>query len=162
MRFSGHETFAIREGWLHKGVAALRDSPGVFSEKYPACQLGVGSNMAKAIKHWLLATGLAERQGGEGRKRGTDVVLSEFGRQVLKYDKYFNSKDTWAFVHVNLARSDESTGSWKWFLSSCADSVFSRSEVQEQFRRWAKFRAPKEPSPTTLQKDLNCLLSSYA
>ena len=118
--------------------------------------------MAKAIKHWLLATGLAERRGGEGRKRGTEVVLSAFGRQILEHDPYFNFKDTWAFVHVNMAKSEESTASWKWFLSSCAESVFTRAEVLEQFRRWAKFRAPKEPSPTTLQKDLNCLLSSYA
>ena len=28
MRFGGHETFAIREGWLHKGLALLKDQYG--------------------------------------------------------------------------------------------------------------------------------------
>jgi hypothetical protein len=162
MRFSGHETFAIREGWLYKGVAALQEAPGFFNEKYPADRLGVGSNMGKSIKHWLLASGLAQREGGEGRKRGQEVVLSDFGRLVLNQDPFFNYRATWAFVHVNLAVSEESTACWNWFLNACAENVFTRGDVLEQFRRWSKYRAPKEPSPTTLQKDLNCFLVSYA
>ncbi len=162
MRFSGHETFAIREGWLHKGVVALRESPGFFDGEFPADRLGVGSNMGKSIKHWLVAAGLAHREGGVGRKRGREIVLSDFGRLVLEHDPYFNALGTWAFIHVNLANSDETTACWDWFLNSCADSVFTRADVLEQFRRWSKFRAPKEPSPTTLQKDLNCFLASYS
>jgi hypothetical protein len=162
MRFSGHETFAIREGWLYKGISALSETPNFFNDPYPADRLGVGNNMGKSIKHWLLSAGLAERAGGEGRKRGREIVLSKFGALVLKHDPYFNSLATWCFIHINLVHSDETTACWNWFLTNCADSIFARSDAQEQFHRWAKYEASRQPSPTTLHKDLNCFLASYA
>jgi hypothetical protein len=162
MRFSGHETFSIREGWLYKGLKALSETPGFFNDKFPADKLGVGNNMGKSIKHWLLATGLAHRDGGNGKKRGSEIVISDFGQLVLDNDPYFNTIGTWCFIHVNLANSEETTASWSWFLSNCVDSVFVRTDALEQFRRWSQFSASRLPSIVTLQKDLNCFLSTYA
>jgi len=162
MRFSGHETFSIREGWLHKGLKALSETPGFFSDEFPADKIGVGNNMGKSIKHWLLATGLACREGGNGNKRSSEIVISDFGKLVLEHDPYFNTLGTWCFLHINLASSDETTASWSWFLSNCVDSVFVRNEALEQFRRWSQFSSSRLPSIVTLQKDLNCFLSSYA
>ena len=76
MRFGGHETFHIREGWLHKGVKLLLEDPKKLVHEHAADWLGVGNNMAKSIRHWLVATGLASRSGtarkaeGFGRKPG--------------------------------------------------------------------------------------------
>ena len=50
IKLKGHETFTIREGWLDKGLKAVSDNGKVFSENYGADALGVGSNMAKAIR----------------------------------------------------------------------------------------------------------------
>jgi hypothetical protein len=162
MRFSGHETFAIREGWLYKGLTALRDHPTFYEEPFPADRLGVGSNMAKSIKHWLVASGLAHYGDKLAGSRARAIDISEFGRAVLDGDPYFNKLGTWCFIHTNLVNSQDTTAAWQWFFTSCADTVFGRSDVQEQFRRWSNLYSPKSPSPTTLQKDLNCLLSSYA
>jgi hypothetical protein len=60
MRFGGHETFAIREGWLHRGLRLLVEEPGQLLDEYAADWLGVGRNMAKSIRYWLAATGLAD------------------------------------------------------------------------------------------------------
>ena len=49
IKLKGHETFALREGWLNKGLAKVDANPKVFYENYGADALGVGSNMAKAI-----------------------------------------------------------------------------------------------------------------
>jgi hypothetical protein len=54
MRFGGHETFAIREGWLHKGLRLLADEPHLLADDHAADWLGVGRNMAKSIRHWLV------------------------------------------------------------------------------------------------------------
>lgn len=162
MRFSGHETFSIREGWLYKGLSVLNEEPDLFEKPLPHDHLGVGSNMGKSIKHWLAAAGLAVRKETLGRSRSKKLVVSEFGNLVLAEDPYFNRLATWCFVHVNLVKSEESTGSWEWFFHSCGETVFSRNEVAEQLGQWANFGAAKPPSATTLQKDLNCLLASYA
>ena len=69
MRFGGHQTFAIRDGWLYKGLQLTKKRPELFSDPDLADWLGVGKNMAKAIRHWLLATGLAEPAiDAEGKK----------------------------------------------------------------------------------------------
>ena len=60
MRFGGHETFAIREGWLARGLELLTTTPELLVDEFSEDHLGVGRNMAKAIRHWLVATGLAE------------------------------------------------------------------------------------------------------
>lgn len=52
-KLKGHETFALRDGWLNKGLAKVDANPKVFSENHGADALGVGSNMAKAIRYWL-------------------------------------------------------------------------------------------------------------
>ena len=68
MKFSGHETFAIREGWLHKGLKLLIEEPELLYDEYVADFLGVGKNMSRSIRHWLEVTGLAEREAGKGRQ----------------------------------------------------------------------------------------------
>ena len=66
MKFSGHETFAIREGWLHKGLKLLIEEPKKLYDEYVADFLGVGKNMSRSIRHWLDVTGLAERERASG------------------------------------------------------------------------------------------------
>ena len=56
MKFSGHETFAIREGWLHKGLKLLIEEPELLYDEYVADWLGVGKNMSRSIRHWLVVT----------------------------------------------------------------------------------------------------------
>ena len=53
IRLKGHETFILREGWLTKGLAAAEKDGTVFSKNSGADALGVGTNMAKAIRYWM-------------------------------------------------------------------------------------------------------------
>ena len=57
-KLKGSESFTIREGWLNKGLMAIKKNESVFTEKNAMDILGVGSKMVKSIRYWLLATGL--------------------------------------------------------------------------------------------------------
>lgn len=81
-RFKGHESFILREGWLNKGMREVRNDPFVFSQNYGADVLGVGPNMAKAIRYWMRTCGLLDERGKQG------VFLSKLGEQIWEYDKY--------------------------------------------------------------------------
>ena len=48
-RFSGHQTFAFRYGWLEKGVKAVAASAGIFGAEDAIVQLGVGKNMVESL-----------------------------------------------------------------------------------------------------------------
>ena len=71
MKFRGHETFAIRKGWLNKGVKNIQMNPGVFLGEAgnPMDVLGIGANMVKALRYWMTATQIAKSltQEKEGR-----------------------------------------------------------------------------------------------
>ena len=101
MRFGGHQTFAIRDGWLFKGLRLVVEDPARLGDPDLADWLGVGKNMAKAIHHWLLATGLAEKDVTQG-SRTRILRPTDLGKQVWKRDRYFLLPGTWWAIHVRL------------------------------------------------------------
>lgn len=58
--FARHETFHPRYGWLKKGVELINKKPNAFNSEDVHMQLGVGKNMANAIRYWCEAFGLIE------------------------------------------------------------------------------------------------------
>ena len=160
MKFSGHETFHIREGWLTKGMQLLKENPDVFNSKNAFMHdwLGVGSNMGKSIKHWLFATGLSEQVP---QKRG-EFQLSELGEIILAQDPYLLDLFTWWILHVNLVHGLETSSSWYWFFSNFYQARFDRKACVEVLRRFLQFQQTKIPSYQTLDRDIGCLLSSYS
>ena len=162
MRFGGHETFPIREGWLHKGLDMLLHSPERFGDEYVADYLGVGRNMAKAIRHWLLATGLAERVSGTAREKNVALGPTDLGTLVAGQDPYLLEIGTWWALHVNLVNTPEHAESWAWFFNSFGLERFERPFAVENLRRHVQLSRRRMPSTRTLERDVACLLSSYA
>lgn len=108
MKIRAHESFYLRKGWLHKGVknivgnVNLEGNDRLFNDKeIDACSiLGIGANQVKALKYWLLATGITEETVREGLKV---QALTEFGQTVNNLDPYFEEVGTNMFVHYKLA-----------------------------------------------------------
>ena len=162
MRFGGHQTFYVREGWLAKGLALLLDDASAFDDPFVADQLGVGRNMAKSIEHWMLATGLATK--GE-RRRLPDrprLKASELGKIIAKHDPWFLDPGTWWFLHINLVRSPAHAATWHWFFNHYASSRFERATVVAQLEQHERLRSQRVSSPKTLERDVSCFLGSYA
>lgn len=162
MKFSGHETFPVREGWLHKGMKLVSESPELFLDEELADQLGVGRNMAKSIRHWLLVTGLAEASGGESRGKAPLLRLTELGQLVWTFDPYFLVPGTWWILHANLVNNVESTTTWSWLFNNFNHDRFDRAVCLESLRRFVESSQKRVPSTSTLTRDLGCLLLSYA
>lgn len=158
MRFSGHDTFCIREGWLHKGLSMLVEEPDKLFDDHAEDYLGVGRNMAKSIRHWLQATRLAKPNPDQrGRLQAT-----EFGHRVLEHDRYFVEPGTWWFLHVNLVNDPPYADTWTWFFNQFNLERFDRATALENLRRYVQMRSSKEISVKTLDRDVACLLASYA
>ena len=158
MRFSGHETFCVREGWLHKGLSLLLEDPDRLYHEHAADFLGVGSNMAKSIRHWLQATGLAEPDP-KGPRR---LSVTRLGRLINKHDQYFMETDTWWLLHVNLVNRPIYADTWNWSFNSFNLETFDRSILLENLRQYVQLSNWRMPSMKTLERDVACLLSSYS
>lgn len=160
MRFGGHQTFSIREGWLYKGLRVLREEPEIFGTDLLQDHLGVGKNMAKAIQHWLAATGLADVEAGPGRRR--DLSPSTFGDLVWQSDRYMLHPATWWLVHVHLSFNRTHALTWNWFFNRFTSARFERATVVESLRRFLQITGSRMPSIRTLERDVACMLRSYA
>ena len=164
MRFGGHQTFFVREGWLAKGLALLRKDASAFDDPYVADQLGVGRNMAKSIEHWLLATGLAGKteRRGRGRSGQPRLKVTELGEVVSRHDPWFLDPGTWWFLHINLVRTPEHASTWHWFFNHYASSRFERATVVGQLEQHESMNSRRTPTRKTLERDVSCFLGSYA
>lgn len=93
MKFRAHDTFFIRKGWLSKGMKAVQTKPDVFvaKDENPMDVLGIGSNMVKALRYWLVATNLTE-EAIQNKKR--IQKFTDFGTQVYKNDRYMEEYGT--------------------------------------------------------------------
>lgn len=158
MRFGGHETFVVREGWLYKGLDLLNKQPDRYVDPLVADWLGVGRNMAKSIKHWLTVTGLVMPPR---RAADKDNEITQIGRLIMKYDKYMLDTATWWILHINLVTQSRDAIIWPWFFNAFSLERFDRTHCADQFLRYSEVNNLKSVNPKTVQKDLLCLLSSY-
>ena len=160
MRFGGHQTFSIREGWLFKGMRVLKEEPEVFTSDALQDHLGVGKNMAKSIQHWLVATGMARQIAGSGRAR--ELQSTEFGELVWQCDRYMLHPATWWLVHTHLVFGVRNALTWNWFFNRFTPTRFERSTVVESLRRYLQRTGSRMPAIRTLERDVACMLRSYA
>ena len=162
MKFSGHETFPLREGWLHKGLALLINEPQKFLEKEVADTLGVGRNMAKSIRYWLISTGLAENNQGHQKEHEVPLIPTQLGTLIWEKDCYFLEKGTWWILHANLVNNFEGNTTWSWFFNQFNHDRFDRAVCLESLRRFIQSLQKRCPGTPTLNRDLGCMLLSYA
>jgi hypothetical protein len=155
MQFGGHETFPLREGWLHKGLELVREDARAFEDEHVADRLGVGRNMAKSIKHWLLACGLVSPDV-------FDLKLTPLGRGVWANDPYFLSSTTWWLMHAELVTNKEHAYSWWWFFNHFHAERFEKPTSVEALRRHLAFVKSRVPKDETLLRDVGCMLACYS
>ena len=163
MRFGGHQTFFVRDGWLPKALEILLgDSPGILSDDYASDYLGVGRNMAKSIYHWLLATRLAERERASEKRLKKQLVPTDLARVIKDSDPYLALPETWYALHVDLVCNKEHAETWHWFFNSFGLERFDRQLALRRLERHVKELGGNPPSQKTLDRDLGCFLNTYA
>jgi hypothetical protein len=163
MRYGGHQTFPIREGWLTKAINLLETDPAAFTRKDLSEVLGVGTNMAKAIEHWIVVTGLATRlPAKEAHQQKRKYVLTPFGRIVAKHDPFLTAEDTWWLLHINIVNDESNAVTWSWFFNDFAEKRFEKSNLVGRLMRHERSTATRPASEKTIERDISCFLASYA
>lgn len=164
MRFRAHETFAIRKGWLHKGMKNVVNSPTVFIDKdvNPMEKLGLGTNMVKALRYWLQVAGLTY----ENQKTRMQF-LTRFGKLVWENDKYIEEDGTLYLIHYFLSSNKEMGTSWYYFFNHYNVTEFTKESYLESMKLFLydqeKENGGKEIkfSERALLEDLDCILRTY-
>lgn len=100
-RFSGHESFVCRYGWLPKAYAAVKVQNDILRDEEAAMNaLGIGRNMVKSLQFWAEAAGVLRASEGGGHEPGR-VGVRLFGEKDA-WDPYLESLESLWLIHWQL------------------------------------------------------------
>ena len=156
-KLKGHESFMPREGWLSKALRLIEAEPKMFSLNYGADTLGVGANMAKAVKYWALASDLIEEDVKYSYKR------SALGECIYENDRYIEDIFTLWILHINIVSNFEKATIWNLFFNAGNLEEFTKEDmIRIMSNNLANVIGTDEFSEKSLADDCTGILNMYS
>lgn len=161
LRWSGHETFALRYPWLPKAYGALRRDAQLFVDEDAAMvTLGIGKNMVRSLKFWIEAMDVAQPVG-----RGRTMELTPFAHAIFDerdgHDPYLEDVRTLWLLHWKLASRDKAPlFAWRYLISHWPYPEFTHSQAFRAFKAESQRRG-LDHSDVTLTQHLDVFLHTY-
>lgn len=157
-RFSGHESFVCRYGWLRKLYDAVSDEPLIFSDEEKAMvNLGIGKNMVRSIRFWGEAFGLLEGTPTHGyRPTGFGRCLLDEGVGI---DPYLEDRASLWLLHWKITVC-ANLAAWNVAFHDMQDHVFTRRRFSELVQLRGR-RTNKELVDTTIKQHTDIFFNTY-
>ena len=168
LRFAGHETFACRVSWLHKGLKYIKKEGALsttgalscFSKPDAVVDMGVGKNMVLSIRYWLQAFGLVSENG---ELLEDSILLTSIGGKVA-IDPLLEEKDSLWHLHLLLVNHGYAS-IYKYFFNDFfkrkASRTFTENEFVRSINTWLKTFNSSVPAESTMRSDLKVLIDTY-
>jgi len=163
MKFRAHDTFFIRKGWLSKGMRNVIANPDVFvsRENNPMDVLGIGANMVKALRYWMVAVGLTTEPAAGQRIQAP----TRLGNLIHDNDRYFEEMGTLWLLHYQLVKASEGKDteatSWWFFYNEFKTGEFTKDDFLAQLDKYLRNSDEGEKPVRTIEDDFNCIISTY-
>lgn len=156
--FSGHETFALRGGWLKKAYDLLPNHPDLFAREDAFVLLGVGKNMAQSIRFWGRACGVFERSHS-GLYAATPLGCALLANEG--WDPYLVTPAARWLLHWQVAARPDAAFTWYYTFNLLRGGDFTPARLGEQIQLYAADQGWKVPSGSTILRDVECMLHCY-
>lgn len=161
--FARHETFHPRFGWIKKGFDAVVANPRIFFQEDAHITLGVGKNMAQAIRYWCAAFKVTEQEPAtNGSNRG--YLASQFGHLLLAedsgWDQFLENPASLWLLHWNLLKSPCLATAWRFVFNDFRQAEFSSDDLMRELSAY-RDRNGIKVLDSSLNKDITCLLRMY-
>jgi len=168
-RFTGHDTFPLRHGWLFKAADLIKNNELISaSDNAQAARtieiLGVGKNMVNAIRYWaevskVVETRIVNRSSvQEITLLGQYLFDPDFGR-----DPYLEDVGTLWLVHFLLCFDVEQLTAYRYFYNYSNSIYFEKSKlVDDLLDDLVRLTGSASVNKATIKKDVDCFLATYA
>jgi hypothetical protein len=150
--FARHETFHPRFGWIKKGYDIARENTDVFVREDVPVRLGVGKNMAGAIRYWCHAFKILENDSP-----------SEFGDRLLAdkgWDPFLEDPASLWLLHWNLLKPTCTATAWYFAFNIFSKIEFSQDEFFHALCDYRDSIAPRIVD-SSVRKDVTCIIRMY-
>ena len=157
-RYSGHESFVCRYGWLPKVYRAVESEPGLLRDEERAIQiLGIGRNMVKSLSFWSEATGVLRTAEGGGHEPG-EIGRLLFGGDAA-WDNYLESLESLWLIHWYLSVKGNAAA-WREVFAESKLVRFEKRQLVEALTRRGEGSA-RTLAQSTLEQHASIFIQSY-
>ncbi|MCG9692612.1 DUF4007 family protein [Vibrio europaeus] len=170
LKFSGHQTFPIRYGWIYKIIQEVVKGESLSSKSNIEQQMqsmGVGKNMVLSVRHWIRALNLVicidnKEQIYQLTPLAERLFTDKY--EHTAYDEYLDKIGTTWLLHW-LLQSIEPTkaelNASRFFFNYFNGIKVKKESLATEIKD-ALANHEKELTEATLNKDIDCLLQMYA
>jgi hypothetical protein len=178
-KFSGHETFPLRYGWLYKSANLLKKKGNIRTSSAEDVQdaiveLGVGKNMVNAIRYWSESCSIVKTQKNNGSQSLTEIgeylfLLSEgeeagcgVHERKVANDPFLERIGSIWLIHFLLNFDDEVITSYRYFFNMSPTQNFEKTQLVYDIVKDISVLCEKEVKESTIKKDVDCFLHTYS
>lgn len=156
-RFSGHESFVCRYGWLPKVYRAVQADGNLLRNEENAMNvLGIGRNMVKSLQFWAEATGVLRAADGGGHEPGP-VGVKLFG--IGAWDPYLESLESLWLIHWQLC-TEGGLAAWNEVFGEGKLIRFERKQLAKALSRRDE-GASRPLASSTLDQHSSIFIQTY-
>lgn len=163
-RFSGHETFPLRHGWLYKGLHYLNSGNELKNTNTEdtikaVTSLGIGKNMVSSLRYWLEMTDLVhfKKDSTEISSLAKNLILAEDA-----WDPYLEKVGSTWLLHWQLCKNYKQLTAIRWFFNFSSTQSFSKDSLLDLLNGDIEALPQNQhASSKTVEKDVDCLLNTY-
>jgi len=159
-KFAGHDTFHLRDGWLYKGLEALKTDGSSLHQLDAHHKLGIGKNMLTSLVYWLQATNLVKFNKTKGTSK-PQLELTELAELILRKDTYFEDITTLWLLHLQLCSNRNVATFWYWVFNECPQREFTEERLIQGVQHFIDVNEVKQVAKSSLVKDAHCLIRTY-
>lgn len=167
LKFSGHQTFPIRYGWIYKIIQEVIKDHSLSSKENIEDQMismGMGKNMVLSVRHWIRTLNLVTCTDKKTQK----YELTDLAKKLFvgddAYDEYLDKVGTvwllhWLTQSINSQNAELNTA--RWFFNYFNGVRIDKVKLSKQIMM-SLANHEKELTEATLKKDIDCLFQMYA
>lgn len=179
--FSGHDTFALRHGWLKKIYDRARQlnleiernsgqtggaeekSEELFDPEKAMAAFGVGKNMVRSMRYWAFASNFFNTSDKNRlliSPLGNALLADKSDASRVGLDPFFEHPASLWLLHWEIATNAQYCTAWDFAFSTFARSLFKKEDLFEALKGLASDNGWKV-SDGSIEKDVNCILQMY-
>lgn len=162
-KFSGHQTFVFRYGWLEKGVRGLIEERDLFYRDDALVLLGVGKNMVESIRHWCVVTQLIEEISETKKSSSIKLEVSTIGQKLLAqsgWDPFLEDDASLWLIHWLLVSNPSVVTTWQIAFSTFQKPNFTKYELIDYIAAFAE-KNTISIHDSSLSRDIDCFIRTY-
>ncbi len=168
-RFTGHDTFPLRHGWLFKAKELIKNNELIsVSDDAQASRtiemLGVGKNMVNAIRYWAEESKIVHKST-EARLTAQHATI--YGDFIFDpedgTDPYLEDIGTVWLLHFLLCFDDDNLTAYRYFFNYSNSIYFEKTKlIDDLCDDLFRLTGAEKTKKTTIKKDVDCFLATYA